>query len=75
MTRIKITKYSINQTVWYMEDNKVKSSQVAGIYITIDEKMKGHTLYSVKHFQSIPTTSWLPESKVFKQKSTLLNSL
>lgn len=70
------TKFSINDTVCYMKDNKVKVSTVKCISINISlinyNDFKIDTMY---HIDSSDLSKKVTEDKLFESKQELLNSL
>jgi len=77
MSRKHPTKYHITEKVYILEDNKVKESEITGIYVTKDEKGRKETHYITTHYQTPPVEdkNWIVESRIFKTKKSLLNSL
>lgn len=71
------TKYRVTEKVYYLEDNKVRVVEISGVYVAQDEKAKKHTYYAVQKFQSPPVgeKNWIIESRIFKTKKSLLDSL
>lgn len=62
------TKYDLNDTVWYISNNKVNSQKVTGIYISVSG------LEHIEYYLQFGDVKY-PESILFPTKEELLNSL
>ena len=63
------TKFNINDTVWFVVDNKVTQRRITGIEISVEDpalpKITYTTIGGIKY----------PEQDVFKTKQELIDSL
>lgn len=64
------TKYKIGDQVWYLYDNRVISTDVTGVRISVDSTGKYSAEY-ILHYDS----SWMEEGRLFESKNELLASL
>ncbi len=64
------TKYNIKDTVWLVNENKVVKMTVTGLEITVTGPDSHEVKYSLNY-----SLGDIPESRVFKTKEELLESL
>lgn len=63
------TKYSIGNEVWYIKDNKVSSTYIYEIHITINSKGNDSVIYNLNSIGNFKT------NELFTSKEELLKSL
>lgn len=71
-------KFKIHQLVWFIEDNKVRSGNITGVYYSVDSEVSKNNryVYSVDRLMNVPTSgNWITEKRLFKNKKALVNSL
>ena len=62
------TKYNINDTVWFMSDNKIQCGMISGVGISVGQTVTiMYSMYS--------GYDRILEEKLFKTKQELLNTL
>ena len=70
--RIEI-KYSINQEVWFISNNKICNGKIDGITVVVDKEIKSRTTYIIRENLNVGTTR-LGED-LFETKEKLIKSL
>lgn len=64
------TKYSLEDMVWYMSQNRPQCGKVTYVYIRVTAKNQYSISYHVNH----DSTNW-DEDRLFSSKKELLNTL
>ena len=63
------TKFNINDNIWVIYDNKVVRQKIKGIEISVDTENEPEIIYTLLEDKRFP------ESRIYKNKEELIDSL